>query len=149
MKKIRRYSELRKFDTIEDRFFYLRLNGRVGVQSWGWDRYFNQRFYKSSAWLRVRDIVILRDNGCDLGIPGFEIHNHLLIHHMNPIWIEDLKNENPDILNPEFLITTCDRTHQAIHYGDITLLPEVPVERSPGDTQLWKKNTNTGGLYGR
>lgn len=138
--KIRRYSELVQFDTIEGRFEYLALHGRVGKQTWGWDRYFNQAFYRSEPWKRARDIVIARDLGCDLGIPGYEIRDHLLIHHMNPIWIEDIKNANPDILNPEFLITTCDRTHQAIHYSDASLLPQVPIERTPGDTQLWKKN---------
>ena len=137
MKKIRRYSDLLDLKTIEDRFRYLKLEGTVGKQTWGWDRYYNQRFYYSQEWKRVRDIVILRDNGCDLGIPGFEIHSKILIHHMNPIWIEDLKTGNPDILDPEFLITTCDRTHQAIHYSDESLLPQIPVERRPGDTRLW------------
>lgn len=137
MKKIRRYSELVKLNTIEERYEYLKLSGTVGKQTWGWDRYFNQRFYFSKEWKRVRDLVIIRDGGCDLGIPGFEIHSKILIHHMNPIWIEDLRSGNPEILDPEFLITTCDRTHQAIHYGDISLLPQVPIERRPGDTKLW------------
>ena len=137
MKRIRKYSDLLDLETIEERFEYLKLMGVVGKQSWGWDRHFNQRFYYSVEWKRVRDAVILRDNGCDLGIPGFEIHDKILIHHMNPIWIDDLKSGNPDILNPEFLITTCDRTHQAIHYGDKSLLPQVPIERRPGDTKLW------------
>lgn len=136
-KMIRSYSELRRLVTIEDRFDYLKLNGVVGKQTWGWDRYFNQRFYCSAEWKRVRDIVIVRDNGCDLGVPGFEIRSKILIHHMNPIWIEDLKHHNPDILDPEFLITTCDRTHQAIHYGDKSLLPQVPISRKQGDTKLW------------
>lgn len=137
MKTIRRYSELTKLTSLEDRFNYLRLNGRVGKETFGWDRYFNQRFYHSVEWKRVRDIVIVRDNGCDLGIDGFEIRSHILIHHMNPIWIEDLRHGNPDILDPEYLITTSDRTHQAIHYGDISLLPQVPIVRRPGDTRLW------------
>lgn len=149
MPRTRCYSEMKRFTTIEDRFAYLKLSGKVGVQTWGWDRYFNQRFYKSAAWLRVRDQVIVRDNGCDLGIPGFEIRRNVLIHHMNPIWIEDIANGNPDILDPEFLITTSDRTHQAIHYGDASLLPELPVDRAPGDTQLWEKTKSRGGLYGR
>lgn len=137
MKTIRQYSILQRFNTIEERFEYLKLNGVVGKQSWGWDRYFNQRFYKSLEWKRVRDLVIIRDNGCDLGIPGFEIHDKILIHHMNPIWIEDLTHGNPDILDPEFLIACSDRTHQAIHYGDRSLLPEVPILRTQGDTKLW------------
>ena len=137
MKTIGTYSELRQLVTIEERFECLKLNGVVGKQTWGWDRYFNQRFYYSAEWKRVRDIVIVRDSGCDLGIPGFEIRSKILIHHMNPIWIEDLKHHNPDILDPEFLITTCDRTHQAIHYGDRTLLPQVPIPRKQGDTKLW------------
>ena len=137
MKTSKKYSELVRLLSMEERYGYLKLNGVVGKQTFGWDRYYNQRFYHSAEWKRVRDYVIVRDKGCDLGIQGFEIHSHLLIHHMNPIWIEDLKNGNPDILNPEFLITTCDRTHQAIHYGDISLLPQVPVERRFRDTTLW------------
>lgn len=137
MTRTRRYSDLCRFDSLEERYEYLKLMGVVGKQTFGWDRYFNQRFYHSTEWKRVRDRVIVRDNGCDLGIPGFEIRSKLLIHHMNPIWIEDLRTGNPDILNPEFLITTCDRTHQAIHYGDKSLLPQVPIERKAGDTKLW------------
>lgn len=137
MKRTRCYSELRVLSTIEERYEYLKLVGVVGKQTFGWDRYYNQRFYHSAQWKRVRDEVIIRDMGCDLGIQGFEINSHLLIHHMNPIWIEDLHTGNPDILDPEFLITTCDRTHQAIHYGDISMLPQVPIERRPGDTKLW------------
>lgn len=137
MKKIRRYSELKELKTIEERFDYLKLDGKVGVGSWGWDRYFNQRFYRSPEWKRIRDIVIIRDGGCDLGIPGFEIQDKILIHHINPIWIEDLKSGNSDILDPEFLISTSNSTHQAIHYGDKSLLPQVPILRTRGDTKLW------------
>lgn len=137
MKKIRRYSELKELKTIEERFDYLKLDGKVGIGSWGWDRYFNQRFYRSSEWKRIRDIVIIRDGGCDLGIPGFEIQDKILIHHINPIWIEDLKSGNSDILDPEFLISTSNLTHQAIHYGDKSLLPQVPIQRTRGDTKLW------------
>lgn len=140
MKKIRTYSELCKFSTIEDRYEYLKLNGSVGKQTWGWDRYFNQRFYRSVEWKRVRDVVILRDGGCDLGIPGFEIRSKILIHHMNPIWIEDIRYGNADILDPEFLITTCELTHQAIHYGSKELLPQVPIIRRAGDTRLWRRS---------
>jgi hypothetical protein len=132
------YTELSKLRTLEERFDYLKLFNKVGQQSWGWDRVFNQRFYHSSQWKRVRDIVILRDKACDLGIPGFEIHKGLLIHHMNPIWIEDIRRGNSDILNPEFLIVVSERTHQAIHYGDKSLLPQVPIVRYAGDTKLWR-----------
>jgi len=138
MKTLRQYSALQHFKTIEDRYNYLKLMGTVGKQTFGWDRYFNQKFYKSLEWKRVRNLVIIRDEGCDLGIPGFEIHDKVLIHHMNPMWIGDLKNHNPDILDPEFLITVSGRTHQAIHYGDKSLLPQVPITRRPGDTNLWK-----------
>lgn len=134
---IRRYSDLEPLKTLEERYSYLKLSGSVGKTTFGWDRYFNQRFYHSIEWRRVRDKVILRDDGCDLGIPGFEIHDKVLIHHMNPIWIEDLRRKNPDILNPEFLICVSPTTHQAIHYGDKSLLPQVPIIRHPGDTKLW------------
>jgi hypothetical protein len=135
--KIKRYSDLLELTSIEERFDYLKLTGVVGRQSWGWDRYFNQRFYRSYEWKKVRDLVIIRDMGCDLGIPGYEIRDKILVHHMNPIWIDDIENRNPDILNPEFLICTSNLTHQAIHYGDKSLLPERPIERRPGDTRLW------------
>lgn len=137
MKTIKRYFDLKRLESIEERYNYLKLIGVVGKQTFGWDRYFNQRFYHSIEWKRIRDIVIIRDNGCDLGISGFEIHDKILIHHMNPIWIDDLRGHNPDILNPEFLITTCDQTHRAIHYGDASLLPQEPIIRKPGDTNLW------------
>lgn len=131
------YSELKLLRTIEERYEYLKLDGVVGKKTFGWDRFYNQDFYHSTEWKRIRDYVIVRDNGCDLGIPGFEIRSKILIHHMNPIWIDDLKHGNPDIINPEFLITTSQRTHQAIHYGDISLLPQVPIRRKPGDTKIW------------
>ena len=137
MRIVRSYLELKELKMIEERYQYLKLNGIVGKQSFGWDRYFNQRFYHSLAWKRVRDRVIIRDSGCDLGITGFEIRDKIIIHHMNPIWIEDLRSGNQDILNSEFLICTSDRTHQAIHYGDESLLPQVPIVRKPGDTNLW------------
>ncbi len=136
-KMIRRYSELENLLTLDERYDYLRLNGVVGKETFGWDRYFNQRFYHSIEWKQVRDKVIVRDNGCDLGIPDFEIHGKILIHHMNPIWIDDLKRGNPDIIDPEFLICVSERTHQAIHYGDISLLPQKPIVRFQGDTKLW------------
>lgn len=136
--KIKKYSELKDILTLEGRFDYLRLQGIVGKESWGWDRYFNQRFYRSLEWKRIRDKVIARDNGCDLGIDGFEIHDKILVHHMNPIWIDDIVDRNPEILNPEYLISVSNLTHQAIHYGDKSLLPQVPIVRRPGDTSLWR-----------
>lgn len=134
---IRKYSDLKSLSTLESRYDYLKLNGVVGKETFGFDRYLNQRFYKSIEWKRIRDLVILRDNGCDLGIQGFEIHRAILIHHMNPVLVEDIKLRNPDILNPEFLICTSEQTHQAIHYGDKSLLPYIPIPRKPGDTKLW------------
>jgi len=131
------YSDLLQLPTIEDRYNYLKLSGIVGKQTFGWDRHFNQKFYRSMEWKRIRDRVIVRDNGCDLGIPGYEIRDKILIHHMNPIWIDDLKQGNPDIVNIEYLICTSEKTHQAIHYGDLSLLPQKPIIRKPGDTKLW------------
>lgn len=137
----RNYSDLVKFNTLEDRFRYLKLPGQVGKQTFGWDRYYNQRFYHSREWKAIRREVILRDNGCDLGLEGWEIFDRVLIHHMNPIWVEDLKDHNLSILDPEFLICVSPRTHQAIHYGDVSLLPQAPVERFAGDTRLWKRRS--------
>lgn len=139
MKTIRRYSELKQLRTIEERFEYLKLVGVVGKPTWSWDRYFNQQFYKTPEWKRVRRLVIVRDDGCDLGVEGFQINSKILVHHMNPIWIDDLTGHNPDILDPEYLITTSEQTHQAIHYGDKALLPQLPIARRPGDTRLWRK----------
>lgn len=134
---IRTYSELAKLDTIEDRFAYLKLNSKIGASTFGFDRYLNQRFYKLPEWKAVRNSVIIRDNGNDLGVDGYEIKGIIVIHHMNPIRIEDVVNSNPDIFNPEFLICVSWNTHQAIHYGNEDLLPKAPVERRPGDTKLW------------
>ena len=133
----RSYSELRRLESFEDRFDYLSLGGTVGVHTFGFDRWVNQLFYHSREWSLVRDEVIVRDNGCDLGVPGYEIHGDLLVHHMNPIAIEDIENGEEWILDPEFLITTRHQTHNAIHYGDRNLLPKPPVERRAGDTKLW------------
>jgi len=137
MKRIRRYSELKDLTSIYDRYDYLKLIGVVGKATFGFDRYLNQVFYRSPEWRRIRNIVIVRDNGCDLGIEGFEIHDRILVHHMNPVSVRDISQRNIDILNPEFLICTSLMTHQAIHYGDESLLPKVPIERRPGDTRLW------------
>ena len=134
---IRTYTELSRRHTFEDRFDYLNLRGVVAVDTFGFDRYLNQSFYRSREWRHIRADVIARDLGCDLGVPDHEIYDRLLIHHMNPITIEDFESGNPDILDPEYLITTCHATHNAIHYGDKSLLPKPFVERRPGDTKLW------------
>jgi len=135
--RIRRYRDLRNLVTLEDRFKYLALYGQVGEATFGFDRWINQQFYQSSEWKHARDYVIVRDHGCDLGIPGHEIHFGLLVHHMNPLSPQDIDNGEEWILDPEFLITTSHRTHNAIHYGDQNLLPRPVVEREPGDTRLW------------
>lgn len=137
MTMIRRYSELRHIPTFEERFEYLKLNGSVGRETFGFDRYINQRFYTSKEWRDIRHYVITRDLGLDLGAEGYEINSRILIHHMNPIVVDDILHKNDDILDPEFLITTCHNTHNAIHYGDSNLLPKPLVERSRGDTKLW------------
>lgn len=134
---IRTYSEMNKHLSFEDRFEYLRLDGAVGVATFGFDRHINQKFYKSFEWKRVRDFVITRDEGCDLGVIGYEIHTGILIHHMNPMQVEDIIHGDEWIINPENLITTTQRTHNAIHYGDASLLPKTVVSRQVGDTKLW------------
>ena len=136
---IRSYSELITIPTFEERFRYLKLDGRVCEETFGFDRYLNQIFYKSNEWLRVRDLVIVRDNGCDLGIEGREIYGRILIHHMNPITIDDITRRSKYLLDPEYLITTVKNTHDAIHYGDESLLIKGPIERSKYDTCPWKK----------
>lgn len=133
----RTYSELSRLDTFEERFRYLVLHGSVGLETFGFDRYLNQQFYASREWKHIRNFVIARDNGCDLGIEGYEIFSRLAIHHMNPIRPEDIIHSNDDILDPEFLITTTHQTHNAIHYGDERQFPRPFVERRPGDTKLW------------
>jgi hypothetical protein len=137
MKIFRCYADLRGLDTFEDRFDYLNLQGAVGESTFGFDRWMNQRFYHSHEWMQVRDHVIFRDRGCDLGIPGYEISAELHVHHMNPVSRRDIIDGESWILNPEFLITTSHRTHNAIHYGSRLLLPTPFVERRRGDTKLW------------
>lgn len=137
LRTIRTFTEIQYLKTFEERFEYLRLNGSVGETTFGFDRYLNQLLYKSPKWLRVRDEVIIRDNGCDLGIPDYQIGDRLHIHHMNPIRIEDIKSNNNDIYNAEYLICTSFMTHLAIHYGDRYLLPKLPIERRHGDTTPW------------
>lgn len=139
MTATRTYSELSRLETFEERFRYLSLRGSVGVSTFGFDRYLNQAFYRSREWKDIRRHVILRDEGCDLGVPGYDIHVNLLVHHMNPINVEDIEGREDSILRPEFLITTMHRTHNAIHYGDESLLPRKYVERRPGDTRLWSR----------
>jgi hypothetical protein len=134
---IRRYSRMYKLPSFDERFNYLRLQGSVGRQSFGFDRYLNQAFYKSREWKQLRDFIITRDNGCDLGVEGYEIHRELLVHHMNPMGPEAIKRRDPKILDPEYLITTTHRTHNAIHYGGETYSPPRPIQRIPGDTKLW------------
>ena len=136
---IRTYSELITLPTFEERFQYLKLNGQVGESTFGFDRYLNQLFYKSDEWLRLRDQIIIRDNGCDLGVEGREIHGRILIHHMNPIRKEDILNRSRYLLDPEFLICTVKRTHDAIHYGDENLLLTIPKERRKNDTCPWRR----------
>lgn len=137
MGRTRTYSELRRLSTFEERFEYLKLGGSVGRSTFGFDRYVNQKFYASGEWKSARREVILRDNGCDLAIQGREIHVDLLVHHMNPISVEDIIGRKDWVLNPEYLITTTKETHNAIHFGTDLRYPPVVQERSPGDTKLW------------
>ena len=135
---IRTYSELIKISTFKDRFKYLSLHGQVGEDTFGFDRWLNQRFYRSREWKQIRDSIIVRDFGCDFGIPGREIPDRIIVHHMNPIKVQDISDASEYLINPEFLICTSHMTHQAIHYGDESLLYLDPVERKPNDTCPWK-----------
>lgn len=136
---IRTYSELIKLPTFKERYEYLRLEGRVGEDTFGWDRYLNQMFYKTAEWKRIRDQIILRDHGCNLALDGFEIHGRILIHHMNPITKSDILDRSEFLLNPEYLISTTKSTHDAIHYGDVESLHNEPVIRTRNDTCPWKR----------
>lgn len=136
---IKCYSELALLPTFQDRYQYLRLNGAVGKETFGFDRYMNQFFYRSPEWRRVRDLVITRDEGCDLGLQGREIFGRIIIHHMNPISPEDIRDRSDFLLDPEYLITTIHTTHLAIHYGDEHQLLQEPVVRRPNDTCPWKR----------
>lgn len=133
----RSYSEIQYIDTFLGRYEYLQLRGEVGWATFGFDRYMNQQFYASREWRQVRQHVIARDMGCDLGIEGYEIFDRIYIHHMNPMSVDDIKTGDESILDPEFLITTTHKTHNAIHYGDSSLLPKPFKPRVPGDTKLW------------
>lgn len=136
---IKTYSELITLPTFKERYHYLKMNGMVGEETFGFDRWLNQAFYKSKEWLAIRDHVIFRDNGCDLGIPEREIHGRVLIHHMNPITKRDILDRSEFLLNPEYLITTTKVTHDAIHFSDESLLYEDPIERTINDTCPWKR----------
>jgi len=137
--KVRTFHELLELQTFEERLDYLRLGGGVGRATFGFDRHINQKFYASPEWKHVRDLVIIRDNGCDLGIPGYEIHVDQLIHHMNPLSVDDILSRKDWVLDPNFLITTSLKTHNAIHYGGKSPYPKVVAERTPGDTTLWQR----------
>lgn len=139
MTNIRTYSELILIPTFEERYKYLRLGGKVGEETFGFDRYLNQIFYKDPEWLRVRDDVIFRDNGCDLGIEGREIYGRVLIHHINPITKDDILNRSRKLFDLENLICTSKLTHDAIHYGDDSILLKDPIERMPNDTCPWRR----------
>lgn len=139
MTTIRRYSELSQIKTFKERYEYLKLSGAVGQDTFGFDRYLNQIFYASPEWKRIRDEVIIRDNGCDLGVEGFDIRGKILIHHMNPISKEDILERRSSLMDPEYLITTTMRTHNAIHYGDENQLLLMPKERTANDTCPWRR----------
>lgn len=136
---IRTYKDLIRLRTFEERYEYLKLAGRVGEKTFGHERYLNQKFYRSDEWKEIRNYVIARDNGCDLGIPGLEIHDKIYIHHMNPIQMEDFIDGNEWILDPKYLITCTYNTHLAIHYGDERILTSKPIERRKNDTCPWKQ----------
>lgn len=135
---IKTYSELITIDTFVDRYRYLKMSSEVGLSTFGFDRYLNQKFYKSKEWMLIRSFVIVRDLGCDLGFEDLEIAGSILVHHMNPVTIDDIKQRSVLLLDPEYLITTQLSTHNAIHYGDESLIEiSVIVERTPNDTKLW------------
>jgi len=135
---IKSYRELRRIKTFEERYEYLRLVGSVGKETFGFDRYLNQMLYRSRRWSNIRNEVIIRDEACDLGVPGYDIISRIVIHHMNPITLEDIEEARDEVFDPEYLICTTHRTHMAIHYGDESLLYKLPPERRPGDTIPWR-----------
>lgn len=139
MKTIKTYSEMIKLKSFEDRYEYLKIGGMIGAKTFGYDRIFNQRFYLSDIWLELRDKIIIRDNGCDLAHEDYSVKSRIIIHHINTITLDDILNGSDFLLDPDFLITTSLRTHNAIHYGDIELLPKQHVERTRFDTCPWKK----------
>ncbi len=137
--KIRTYTELIRLKTFKDRFEYLKLDGSVGEETFGFDRYLNQIFYNSKEWKKLRNEIIVRDKGCDLACDGYEIQGNIIIHHMNPVTPEDIINRSDSLLNPEYLISTVLNTHNAIHYGNANLLPHAMTERSKNDTCPWRR----------
>lgn len=138
MRTIRTYSELMRLPTFEERFKYLKLDGKVGQDTFGFDRYLNQGFYNSKEWKSIRDRIIVRDKGCDLAMEGHEIFSRIYIHHMNPITVDDLVHSSEFLLNPDYLICVSYNTHNAIHYGDENLLATAPIERTRNDTCPWR-----------
>ena len=137
---IRTYSELIQIPTYKERFEYLRLDGQVGRDTFGYDRYLNQIFYRSQKWKSIRDQIIIRDNGCDLAMEGYDIYSKIIIHHMNPITIKDIELKSDYLMDPEFLICVTHNTHNAIHYSDSNLLITAPIERTKNDTCPWRRN---------
>lgn len=135
---VKTYSELIRLEKYMDRYQYLMLSGRVGQETFGYERFLNQSLYKSYEWRSVRDEVIVRDHGCDLAMEGYEIYGSIIVHHMNPITMDDIQNRNEDIFNPEYLVSTSFSTHNAIHYGDEGLLITEPIIRTKNDTCPWK-----------
>ena len=135
---IRTYNELMLLPTFKERFEYLKLSGRVGEETFGFDRWLNQKFYRSAEWKHIRDLVIIRDNGCDLGVEGREIYGKILIHHMNPITKKDILERTDLLLNPKYLISVTKQTHDAIHYSDESILMNDPIARSKNDTCPWR-----------
>lgn len=138
-KIIRTYSDLVKLGTFVERYQYLKLHGVIGVDTFGFDRYLNQVLYRSKEWRDLRHRIIVRDNGCDMALEGWDICGPVTVHHMNPLTVKDVDERNPDIFDPEFLVCVSHNTHNAIHYGDESLLPKEPIERRAGDTCPWKK----------
>lgn len=134
----RSYNELSRLPSFEDRFDYLNLSGKVADPTFGYDRIFNQYFYHSSEWRRTRNGIILRDNGCDLGMPGYEIHDRIYIHHINPITLEDVEEMSDRLFDPDNLVCVSFDTHNAIHFGTKRTAPKIPIERVPGDTCPWR-----------
>ena len=136
----KRYSEMITMSEFDDRFKYAKLDGQVGRDTFGFDRYLNQQFYRSKEWKRLRDQIIIRDNGCDLGVPGHEISGKIYIHHLNPLSPEDITKSTEKLFDPDNLVCVSAETHNAIHYGDESILEKNKiVERSPGDTCPWKR----------
>lgn len=137
MSRIRTYSELCRIDGFKERYHYLRLHSQIGIETFGWDRWLNQQFYRSAEWRYIRDVVIARDYGRDLGLEGYDIFDRPSVHHMNPMTIDAVTHGDERIVDPEYLITVSHRTHNAIHFGDEKLLVGPMVVRRPGDTKLW------------